>query len=239
MSFESRTVPCPLGASCSDSGRHFPGSRTLEEHARQARGEANFQGERGGGIAPVLASTREELIDETMSSRLSDYDEDQEIYGDEIGYGQFGGLQVEIRPGLDYSGEPGYGIARTYEDSLDEEDVADAVASGHVEVVERDGESQYWLTKKGCDAAAKVLADEFVQNGGDPHMVDRISVETDSSADYANYDVAIRFPREAADMSVSEAVEGYFDPLYKAMETYTGSGSVGSKNLYKEMARGV
>lgn len=226
-------VPCPLSSRCPDSGWHVPGSATLADHQRRA-------GSAGGTNRTIeIPSLSSRRVTPTVSKRLSQLGEDEEIYGDEMGYDN--GLTVSVLPVKDDEERSAVATVVSYEDSLTRDLVEEAIESGMVFVTNDDPdddpeEAQFWLTQEGENAAANVIAEEYVRIGGDPDMADKIYVETNYNPDYAHISAGIDFPKEAEDKELRESVDKYLTPLYAAVTNVTDKMSYGSRHLYSAIS---
>lgn len=225
-------VPCPLSSRCPDSGWHIAGSATLAEHQARATGGASGAMPASSSAPRPLGANSEMKIYETP---LSELDDENDVYGDDLGYEN--DLMVTVHPVHDDESRSAIATIVSYEDHLERHRVEEAIEKGLIEVTNDDPdddpeEAQFWLTDKGRNAAANVIAEEYVRVGGDPKMADKIYVENNDNPDLAHISAGIDFPKEAQDMPIGEASEKYLEALYAALANVTDSGTFGSRYVY-------
>lgn len=234
----AKTVSCPLGTKCPDSGQHIPNSKRFKEHKQRAENPGALRDMANLAQFDPRSSLKRETVQvyDTALSEIGDYDE---IDGRELGFDPFDGPTVMVNGAHSLDRDnAAYATVTSYEDHLERESVQDAIDAGLIEVEEavqladEDEHEQFWLSDSGLRAAKNVIAEEYIRIGGNPEYADLIDVESDPSSDYANIEATIPFPRSAEGSTVGEATEEYLQPLHAAVANVTDRGSFGARYLY-------
>lgn len=169
---KTKSVPCPLGASCSKGGRHLPGSQIMEEHVQASIRGGSVASQKAGGVSPTsFTSSGGDADDISMTSPGT-------IFGEDIGLGPESYMDVyEVEDGEEENSFFGNWAATGYSEFGEEvEETDELVRAGFYESKGRDenDDIDYALSRKGLNALTHFLRSDFQ---GEEEIRDLVDVD--------------------------------------------------------------